>query len=531
MILMRGIVLLLTICFLFSSFAFAVDIGEVGIGARSIGTGRAYVGGVDDATAIFTNPAGIALNDNLNLTSMNGNLFGDVKYLVLGAADNSPVGRMGIGFVNASTGGIPITTITGSGSTETIVQTGSTDYSSSIIFFTYATKLGRILRGRGNNISFGANLKYFFKGFSGGGTVMQDAYGVGMDADLGLLWDVNPWAKVGFALHNFLPYELGGRFIWQKNNQTESNPMLTRLGCGIKMMGREAVYYSDEQELILLVDYEEKRESNRPAVWHAGLEFWPVDMLAFRAGMERAVQSGVVTDNNFTAGIGTKYMGFVFDYAYHQVGDLSENATHFFSIGYRGLDPVKPAIIKKVEEKPKRPVIIAQVALKPALAAFTDLADDYWAKMPIEYLATLGIMGGYPDGTFRPDQEVTRGELAAILVNAKGEVARKYISGYPDGTFRSNQKISRAEAAVVFSKFAGLYVKPQIERSIYEDVETGHWAAPAISASTTEGFFEYISDTKFSPKKFLTRAEVAEILSKTAFVKEKIETLISGEQL
>lgn len=48
---------------------------------------------------------------------------------------------------------------------------------------------------------------------------------------------------------------------------------------------------------------------------------------------------------------------------------------------------------------------------------FSDVEDGYWAKDIIEAIADAGLMQGYPDGTFKPDQPVTRAELAAVLKN------------------------------------------------------------------------------------------------------------------
>ena len=200
-------------------------------------------------------------------------------------------------------------------------------------------------------------------------------------------------------------------------------------------------------------------------------------------------------------------------------------------------------------------VPVPEVVPKPELKTYIDLPVDYWAKKPIEYLATLGIMSGYPDKTFRPERPLTRAELAAILVKAKEfklepvaevrftdirakdwftpyiEVAanRNYMQGYPDRSFRPNQRVTRAEAALIFARFSGLYMKPEVQQKVYPDVERKHWASPAIAASKQAGFFEYLGEEKFEVHTYLTRAEAAEILSKTPMVKEKIKDLISGE--
>jgi hypothetical protein len=533
-----------------------VDLAEIGVGARPLALGNACVGGVDDASAIFTNPAGLAWNPDLNVISMSGTLLNDVNYLMVGISDYSPVGKVGIGYLNAGVGGIPITTITGSGSTAAVVQTGTTDYSSSIIFFSFGTKLSRIFKGRGENLSVGASLKYFLQGFAGGGSAMQDAVGTGMDADLGLIWEIKPWARLGLAFNNFLPYDFGGRFVWTKNDVAEGIPMAIRLGARFKILGQPALLRNETHELNFLVDRETGRGSNRPGLWHLGLEYWPSEILALRVGINqkpKAAETGVGVDSNLTGGIGVKFFGFTFDYAYHQFGELADNATHFFSIGYLGQEEPRRKRVKK--DKKKSAVPLPEIVPKPELKTFVDLPDGYWAKKPVEYLATLGIMGGYPDKTFRPERALTRSELAVILVKAKGlktlrkgktiftdvrtqdwftpyvntAVSREYLKGYPDGSFRPNQRVTRAEAALIFARFSGLYVKSKVQKKVYPDVKKKHWASPAIAASKQAGFFEYLGEEKFGAAEFLTRAEAAEILSKTQPVRKKIKELISGE--
>jgi len=555
--------LVIGICFGFwiLSFGFAaeaaLDLSQIGVGARALGLGRAYAGGINDASSIFTNPAELANSQELNFTSMSGTMFSDINYLLFGLTNLSPVGKIGIGYISASVGGIPITATTGSGSTFAVVQTTTTDYTSGIIYLSFSRKLDAFLKGKLESVSLGLNVKLFNQGFQGGGAVMQDAVGSGMDADLGLIWQAKDWAKIGMVFNNFLPTDYGGKFTWQKNNVTESIPMIVRTGGTFKILGVKGMRKIDNQELSLFIDHESFRESTQPAAWHAGLEYWPVTIMAMRLGLDqvpRAAESGISVDNNFSAGIGIKFNGFTFDYAYHQFGELSENTTHFFSLGYVG---EKIEASKKHFGKEEKTITIplAEVVIKPTLKSFVDVPDNYWLKNPIAYLTTMGIMDSYPDGSFRPEKPITRAELAMILVKAKGfEVApvgrpsfsdvdpngvatpyiemavkRGYMEGYTNATFKPDKAVTRAEAAIILSRFSGFYIKSQVDQDVYPDVTVDHWAAPAIAAAKGAGLFEYLGENRFGPKDNLTRAEAAEILSKTPFVKEKIKKFIIGE--
>jgi long-subunit fatty acid transport protein len=71
--------LLLIFCFICSAVYAAIDISDIGVGARPLGLGKAYVGLADDASAIFVNPAGLSQNDRLNLISMSGAMLSDVN--------------------------------------------------------------------------------------------------------------------------------------------------------------------------------------------------------------------------------------------------------------------------------------------------------------------------------------------------------------------------------------------------------------------------------------------------------------------
>ena len=183
------------------------------------------------------------------------------------------------------------------------------------------------------------------------------------------------------------------------------------------------------------------------------------------------------------------------------------------------------------------------------------MPEDYWAFKPIQYMTTLGFLDGFSDGTFKPTREITRGELAVLLVKTKGftvnkqtpiqfsdvpreseqapyislAVDRKYLTGFPDGTFQPDKRITRAEAAVTLARFAGLDLKTKLEQKPFADIPVKHWAAPAIAADKQAGLFEYLAGKGFGPDLYLTRAEAAEIISKTDFAKQRIEKLISGE--
>ena len=108
--------------------------------------------------------------------------------------------------------------------------------------------------------------------------------------------------------------------------------------------------------------------------------------------------------------------------------------------------------------------------------SFTDVAYDKWYNNAISTMANAGIIEGYPDGTFRPDAPITRAEFAAIASRFSQtplttktsftDVEKSYwaydeislaqqlgwINGYPDGTFRPKQNITRAETMTLVNR-------------------------------------------------------------------------------
>ena len=547
--------LFVTLAMILSFSAFAdvtssiVDPSDIGVGARPLALGKAYVGLSDDANGLFMNPAGLAAIKNMKLTSMSGQVLQDINYVVVGGATPTDYGVVGFGYVNAGLPNIPVTTVTGSGTTETVVSIGSTNYYSSVAILSYSNELSKIDLFRDyKNVTYGINLKYFMQGFDGGGSTMRGANGTGTDMDLGLQYKPMRELTLGFSALNVLPVGFGGQFTWDKGGVEESIPCVVKTGFNAKLFGKDS-FYGSKQNVSFGIDMDVSPSQSRPAVYHAGVEWWPISVMALRVGLDqkpKGTEDIVGVDNNLSAGIGLKFNGFTFDYCYHQYSDLTENTTHYFSIGYVG-----------AEEKPKPsqaptpviPVVVPSVSLE----TFSDVPATFWARGPIEFMAALGIMNGYYDGKFRPNDPVSRAELSSMLVRLKQVEANdatsdpfpdvkkdywaaKYIkaasfmnlmSNYPDGTFKPEKNVTRVEGAVILSRFTEAKEPATLTKDPFVDVTQKHWAAKYIAAAQNYGLLDYLIGQKFEPDKELTRAEVAELLSKTSYGKDRIRKFLN----
>jgi S-layer homology domain len=518
-----GICLYLVSCLLVvGSTAISFDPLEIGVGARPMGMGRAYSALPGN---FFVNPSSIATIKNFNLLSMNANLLQNVNYTVMGVANPFTFGTLAVGYVSSGVASIPLTRLSGS----TIEVYGQTDYSNNVILATYALP-ANYLTGQlpflsevdfFNYMDFGTNLKLYSQGFSNLTGAMASAKGSGMDMDFGINYDPSNPFIFGLTLQNALPMSMGGKFTWEKNNVEEGIPALLKLG---------SAYDWKERNLIFSLDYDKYVTLNRPAVFHAGVEWQAAPMLALRLGIDQQ-SSSVQVDNNLTGGVGLNFRGFTFDYAYHQYGEITENTAHYISLGYVG---------------ETSPVVAATPKLAPAKKgiSFSDVPNGYWSKQAIIRLATLGIINGYPDGTFRPEKTLSRAELCTLLIKAKrtrtrtpnkpiftdlalnhwatpyiaAAVNAKLVTGYPDGTFQPNKALSRAEAVKIVAVFDRLPTGT-VAGNPFPDVKAGHWAAPYILAAKNAGLLNYLQGKNFEPNRKLARAEAAEILYRTNFIK------------
>ena len=598
------------------SFALTADPMTLSVGARSIGMGKAYVAVAEDAETLFINPAGIGSVNSFKLGSMYANLLDGLEYTVLSGVYplDGDSGAIGAGIISQTTSGIYLYDNAGNNLSENggygenmfFISHGfdlgkkftpypKTLYGGYSLKYFMKDATGPETSGM-NGYGFAADLGLLYKpqGFITYGVSLQNILAGSMSYQNGYEEPIGSAGTVGLKI-GILGDTLDGRSIYQSDskldlavdystaisgkipatahvgleykpqigiglvdniltlragmNQVPSptgNISCMTMGVGINFQGWDFNYaYSptigdlpETATQFFSISYigvpkaEKPIEEMKPLISMLS----PEDKIITK---DRTIHvQGTVSDpakilkvEINDAGVNVSSSG-----SFEMNVPLSVTGKHLITV--RATD-----LKGQTEEHKIR-------ALR--LVKFVDVADNYWASMPVGQLATVGLVEGYPDGTFQPERALSRAELATLLVKAKGEEpppvtgkvfkdvaashwASRYIRGamemglvlgYPDKTFKPNNKINRTEGVVVLSRFGELTGQSKLESGPYPDLTARYWASPLIAAAREAGFLDYIGDKDFEPKKELTRAEAVEILSKTSYGSAKLQTLL-----
>lgn len=181
----------------------------------------------------------------------------------------------------------------------------------------------------------------------------------------------------------------------------------------------------------------------------------------------------------------------------------------------------------------KLAVIATEKKVEKPAATLKDISG-HWAQGSITRLVSSGAISGYPYGTFRPDGRITRAEFATVLVKAFGlqqsggkvfsdtadHWARDYIStaafygivsGYSQNTFGPDDQVTREQMAVMIVKAARL--KTETEGTVFTDgADISGWASGAVSTAVKKGIMKGYPDGGFKPKGQATRAEAVTVI-------------------
>jgi hypothetical protein len=178
----------------------------------------------------------------------------------------------------------------------------------------------------------------------------------------------------------------------------------------------------------------------------------------------------------------------------------------------------------------------AVITFLPGLA--TNLTDisGHWAEADIADLVARGAVAGYPDGTFQPDNNITRAEFVTILVRALGleattgtvfadtaehwakgfistAAASGIVTGYDASTFGPDDFVTREQMAAMVVRAAKFELKPS-EVTFADSAQISPWALDAVAAAVRQGIIKGYPDNTFGPNGNATRAEAATAIAR-----------------
>ncbi|MFC1596018.1 S-layer homology domain-containing protein [Candidatus Margulisiibacteriota bacterium] len=573
-----------------------LDVGRVGVGAAVLGMGGCQVAMPNDAYSALLNPAGLSRISVIKATSMYASLSKEFDYsLASGILPLGKYGTIGLSYTGASTDADYKRDNNGN-------PEGKMGYADTLLQLSWGIPLRKIWRPHlgEERMAVGAALKFYQKGFTG--TALSSSSASGMGLDLGYTYKINKWSNMGVVWKNILLNSVN----WESGT-TGVLPSVIKVGYAANIIGIDAPYIFGAQKVMAAADLDIDLSNEGGTRFHIGAEYWPLEYLAFRTGLDQSPY-GNGTETNMTFGLGLNYGTIGFDYAYHPYASMPENDTHYFSISYINNNNEKHFVIietpndKFVTLRDKITIsgtvidsdvskllineelvtldkdknfskeiklatgknitqviavdeygyVLEAIDLRQLrLSSFADVQEKYWASLPIRQLATLELVNGYPNGDFKPDTRITRAEVTTLIAKARearpigkpvslfndmeskhwanpfvnGGFALGLVTGYPDGSFGPKKNITRAEGVALITRFDGIKIPEKVDESPYDDVHTEHWVAPLVTVAKAAGLLDYLKSSRFEDKKLLTRAETVEILSKTEYVKKKLNDL------
>lgn len=173
-----------------------------------------------------------------------------------------------------------------------------------------------------------------------------------------------------------------------------------------------------------------------------------------------------------------------------------------------------------------------------AAPRYADLPMDDPAFVAVEFLSDKGIVSGYPDGSFRPDADLTRAQLAKMIVTARGwslirpmegrfsdvpdnswmfpyvetVVARGAMQGNLNGTFRPNSRATRGDVVRALVLAAGWPIAKGPRPAMLPDGQIPHWSDPYVSVAVHKGVITTDQDGNFYPDYPATRSRASAMI-------------------
>lgn len=187
-------------------------------------------------------------------------------------------------------------------------------------------------------------------------------------------------------------------------------------------------------------------------------------------------------------------------------------------------------------------ILFVFTQIQIANAIFDDVNTNHTNFNAIDYLQTNGIINGYNDGTFKPENQVNRVEFLKIILEGsnipldkdentilpfsdieenewyipylKKAFAEGYIVGYPDGTFKPGQTINKAEAIKILGEVQQWETLTSISEAPFKDTPKLAWYSKYVDYAKEHNYLEETGDY-FAPENLMTRAQISEVIYRT----------------
>ncbi|MEH6943335.1 S-layer homology domain-containing protein [Bacillus sp. JJ722] len=179
---------------------------------------------------------------------------------------------------------------------------------------------------------------------------------------------------------------------------------------------------------------------------------------------------------------------------------------------------------------------------KAEASSFSDI-NSHWAEKEMEYIFQKGIIKGYSDGTFKPNETITRAQAAIMIGRAMGINGDKsvntrfpdvdasvtgsgyiyelekidVITGYGDGTYRPYEHVNRGDAIIhlMRSSIAPSHPTKPYPKNPFKDVSSKQMSGDFVITAYHHGIVSGYADQTFRPYQLITRAEFSVFMARS----------------
>jgi hypothetical protein len=208
---------------------------------------------------------------------------------------------------------------------------------------------------------------------------------------------------------------------------------------------------------------------------------------------------------------------------------------------------------RPVQLRIKSDTIIKDSETMSENSLFADIGEIHPHYRAIKFLKNEGVIEGYPDGTFKPENTVSRVEVIKFIlegIDADLKYARSLnfsdtdkkewyagylytamengiVDGYPDGTFKPTNSVKKVEFLKMLIESMNIDVNPNVGKFTFTDVEEDEWYAPYVKFAVDKNLVD-VEGREFKPNEAMSREQVAEAIYRVNILTETGESKFSA---